>query len=146
MKLTEFVTNEPYLIAKMFTMNTTQRCESFNAELGSAIPKTFTNYHYNLGVYSTIIKHNEPNFYNDFLEVTDAHKPLDKCRNRITHYYDLRKEFNVKRRTPEMRKRKNCFEYPINFIIVGFLAHIMISSSRSLIYFFALRHLRNLLL
>ena len=91
----------------MSTIHTTQRCESFNAEIGRVIPKTFTNYHYNLGVYSTILKHNEPNFYNDFLEVTDAPKPPDKCWNRITRYYDNRKEFNVKRRTPEMRKRKN---------------------------------------
>lgn len=60
-----------------------------------------------MGVCSTVIKHNEPNFNNNFLEITEAPKPPPKCWNRITNYYDSCSQYNDKRRTPEMKSRKN---------------------------------------
>lgn len=62
---------------------------------------------YQMGVWSTVIKHNEPKFNNDFLEITEAPKPQEKCWNRIVNYYDSRRDYNVKRRTLQMRNWKN---------------------------------------
>lgn len=106
-KLVEFITKESKLIRKISTSHNSQRCESFNAELGRAIPKTFTNYHYNLNVCSQVIKHNEPNFYSDLLQIADAPKPQNVCWNRIVHYYDGRADYNQYRLTEEAKKRKN---------------------------------------
>ena len=38
------------------TQNITQRCESFNEEIDRIMTKTFTNYHYEMGVSSAVLK------------------------------------------------------------------------------------------
>lgn len=53
-----------------------------------------------------MIKHNEPNFYSDLLQIADAPEPQSVCWNRITHYYDGRAEYNQYRLTEEAKKEK----------------------------------------
>lgn len=61
----------------MSTIHIKQRCESFNSEIGQAMPKTFINYHYNLGECSIILQYIVPDFCDDLMklqEATDAPK------------------------------------------------------------------------